>query len=302
MMESDESRARKGVIAVLAACSIWGVAPLFYRLLTHVPPFDVMIHRMLWSLVFFTLVLGFQSRLGEVRDLLSDRRQIGRVVFSALVISVNWFLFIYAVFINKLSETSLGYYIAPLISVLIGLVVFREQLSGRKWAAVVLATLAVLVLTFGLGAPPWISLVLAVTFAIYGGLKKTITAESSVSVTVEVLLMSPLIFGWLLFFSETPVHLDGTLVLLMLSGPLTAIPMVLFSYAAQRIRLATLGILNYWNPTLQFLVALFIVGEPMTFWHAIAFPMIWAALALYSWASLASDRRPATKAPTEGTI
>ena len=302
MMESDESRARKGVIAVLAACSIWGVAPLFYRLLTHVPPFDVMIHRMLWSLVFFTLVLGFQSRLGEVRDLLSDRRQIGRVVFSALVISVNWFLFIYAVFINKLSETSLGYYIAPLISVLIGLVVFREQLSGRKWAAVVLATLAVLVLTFGLGAPPWISLVLAVTFAIYGGLKKTITAESSVSVTVEVFLMSPLIFGWLLFFSETPVHLDGTLVLLMLSGPLTAIPMVLFSYAAQRIRLATLGILNYWNPTLQFLVALFIVGEPMTFWHAIAFPMIWAALALYSWASLASDRRPATKAPTEGTI
>ena len=302
MMESDESRARKGVIAVLAACSIWGVAPLFYRLLTHVPPFDVMIHRMLWSLVFFTLVLGFQSRLGEVRDLVSDRRQIGRVVFSALVISVNWFLFIYAVFINKLSETSLGYYIAPLISVLIGLVVFREQLSGRKWAAVVLATLAVLVLTFGLGALPWISLVLAITFAIYGGLKKTITAESSVSVTVEVLLMSPLIFGWLLFFSKTPVHLDGTLVLLMLSGPLTAIPMVLFSYAAQRIRLATLGILNDWNPTLQFLVALFIVGEPMTFWHAIAFPMIWAALALYSWASLASDRRPATKAPTEGTI
>lgn len=289
------------MIAIVAACTIWGIAPLFYRLLTHVPPFDVMIHRMLWSLVFFSAVLALQGRLGEVRTLVTDRRQIGRVAIAALVISVNWFLFIYAVFIDKLSETSLGYYIAPLISVVIGLAVFREQLSPCKWAAVGIATMAVLILTVGLGTPPWISLVLAVTFAIYGGLKKTISAESSVSVTAEVLLMLPLTIGWLLFYSETPMQLDGTMLLLMLSGPLTAIPMVLFSYAAQRIRLATLGILNYWNPTLQFLIALFIVGEPMSVWHAVAFPMIWAALALYSWTAFATDRRSSTRASTEGT-
>ncbi len=300
MEESEAARARKGVIAIIAACTIWGFAPLFYRLLTHVPAFDVMIHRMLWSLVFFSLILAAQNRLGEVRDLVTDRRQIGRVVFATLAISVNWFLFIYAIFIDKLSESSLGYYIAPLITVLIGLVVFREHLSARKWAAIMLAALAVLILTFGLGTPPWISLVLAVTFATYGALKKTIHAESSVSVTTEVLLMSPVMLVWLVFFTETPLHFDGTLVLLMLSGPMTAIPMVLFSYAAQRVHLATLGVLNYWNPTLQFLVALFIVGEPMTVWHAIAFPMIWAALALYSWASLAAVRKPVTKASTEG--
>ncbi|MDA9865332.1 EamA family transporter RarD [bacterium] len=300
MEETEQARARKGVIAILAACTIWGFAAIFYRQLTHIPPFDVMMHRMFWSLVFFGLLLAFQNRLGDVRDLVTDRKQIGRVAFGALVISVNWFLFIYAIFIDKLSESSLGYYISPLISVLIGLVVFREQLPRLKMASVALATLAVLILTFGLGTLPWISLVLALTFAIYGALKKTLRVDSSVSVTAEVLLMSPFILFWLVFFSETPVRFDGTLVLLMLSGPLTAGPLVLFSYAAQRIRLATLGILNYWNPTLQFFVALLIFGEPMSVWHGIAFPMIWGALALYSWASLTEARKPSTKAATDG--
>ena len=291
-----------GIVAAIAACLIWGLTPIFYRQLAHVPPLEIMLHRVIWSFVLFGLVLAVQRRLGEVKGLLTDRAQVGKVALATLAISVNWFLFIYAVAIDRLSESSLGYYIAPLFSVLIGFIVFREHLSTIKWLAVAMATVAVLILTVGLGAAPWISLALSSTFAIYGAVKKTMGADSLVSVTAEAALMVPLAVCGVLFLSETRLTFDLTLVLLMLSGLLTAGPLMLYSYAAKHMRLASLGVVSYVNPTLQFLVAWMIFGELLTIWHAIAFPLIWLALVLYSGASLASERKRSARASTEGTL
>lgn len=302
MRDIWRTEARKGVIAMIAACTIWGFSTLFYRALSDQPPLDVIAHRILWSFVFFAAYLGAQRRLGEVAAVLSDRKQVGWVALASVVISFNWFLFIFAVFIGKVSETSLGYYIFPLLSVLLGFVLFRERLSPAQWVAVALAGLAVLALTVGMGTPPWISLVLGITFAVYGAVKKATKAGGAVSVTAEVLLMLPFVAVWLWVFSTIPFRLDGTFLMLMISGPLTAGPLVLFSYAAKRIPLATLGVLQYINPTIQFLVAALILAEPMTVWHAVAFPMIWAALAIYSLSARRQDRRAATNAATEGTV
>lgn len=305
MSEQTRSDARRGVFAMIGACVIWGLAPVFYGLLDHVPASDILAHRILWSFVFFALVLWRQGRLPVLGATLADRRRIGWVVFAALVISLNWFFFIYSIQIDRLTEASLGYYMFPLVSVLLGFVVFRESLTVLQWASVALAALAVTVLTAGLGAAPWISMLLAMSFATYGVVKKKVRTGSVVSVTAEVLVLLPMVVAWLVYRGAIAWPPAGTLALLLLSGPLTATPLILFSYAAQRIRLSTLGLLQYINPTLQFLVALLVFREPMTRWHAMAFLLIWVALAVYSGVALIQDRaarRAGISASTVGTI
>lgn len=308
--------AQRGVMAMVGACLIWGLSPLYYKLLVHVPPLEVLSHRTLWSMVFFGIVLLFQGRMGQVLQLLGNVRRLALVVLAALSISANWFLFIYSIQVGRAVEASLGYYIFPLVAVLLGVVVFRERLSLAKISAVALAVVAVLVLTLGLGAPPWISLALAFSFGIYGVIKKGVSAGPVVSVTAEVLMLAPLALIWL-----WGVHFQGwqgltgrnlgvfgnnlrDSLLLLLSGPLTATPLILFSYASRRVALATIGLVQYLNPTLQFSVAVLIFAEPMTRWHAIAFPLIWLALAVYSLETLRQDRsarRAAAKSVTVGT-
>ena len=303
---SDKARknARAGVLAMIGACLIWGLSPLFYRLLGHVSPADILAQRTIWSVVFFVVVLGLQRRLPALGAALADRRQTLWIVLAALLISVNWFLFIYAIQIDRVTETSLGYYIYPLVSVLLGMIVFGERLSGVQWLAVGMALVAVLVLTGGLGTAPWISLVLASTFGVYGVLKKRVSTGPVVSVTAEVLVLSPLALIWLMFFAEALPTDAKTWVLLVLSGPMTAVPLILFSFAAKRVRLATVGLLQYMNPSIQFLLAAVVLSEPMGLSHAVAFPLIWAGLAIYSWSALSQDRAArsaAASAATPGT-
>lgn len=308
--------AQRGVMAMVGACLIWGLSPLYYKLLVHVPPLEVLSHRTLWSMVFFGIVLLFQGRMGQVLQLLGNVRRLALVVLAALSISANWFLFIYSIQVGRAVEASLGYYIFPLVAVLLGVVVFRERLSLAKISAVALAVVAVLVLTLGLGAPPWISLALAFSFGIYGVIKKGVSAGPVVSVTAEVLMLAPLALIWLwgVHFQELQGLTGRNLgvfgnnlrdsLLLLLSGPLTATPLILFSYASRRVALATIGLVQYLNPTLQFSVAVLIFAEPMTRWHAIAFPLIWLALAVYSLETLRQDRsarRAAAKSVTVGT-
>lgn len=285
-------RETAGILMMVASCTIWGVSPLYYNLLTHLPPLDVLAHRVIWSLVFFAMVLAAQKRLGEVAALLGVRR-IGWVVLAAVMISVNWFVFIWSIGQARVTEASLGYFIFPLVSVLFGAVLYGERLARLQWAAVALAGAAVLVLTLGLGVAPWISLALAVTFGLYGVLKKRIEAGPVVSVTGEIVVFLPVAL-WVL--SDSPVGLGAPipardLFLLMLSGPLTAMPLVLFSAATKRVRLATIGLLQYINPTLQFLCAVVILGEPLGLWYGVSFPVIWLALALYSISALAAERK-----------
>lgn len=292
----------KGVLALIGACTIWGLSALYYKQLAHVPPLEVLSHRTLWSFVFFGVVLIFQGRLRQVATLLSSRRQVLLVLVAAAMISINWFLFIFSIQIGRAVEASLGYYIFPLMAVLMGRVVLGEQMGGLKWFAVGIATCAVSILTYGLGVAPWISLTLAVTFALYGLLKKGSPAGPVVSVTAEVLLLSPLAVIWLwgvhnlgwtgltgrnlgIFGHE----LKETL-LLMGAGPLTATPLILFSYASKRVALGTVGVIQYLNPTLQATVATVFLLEPLTQWHMIAFPLIWVALAIYSLAAIRQER------------
>ncbi|WP_212526098.1 EamA family transporter RarD [Actibacterium sp. MT2.3-13A] len=306
------SEARKGILAMMGACCIWGLSGLYYKLLAHVPPLEVLSHRTLWSLVFFGIVLAAQGRLGEIARLLRAPRVLALVFLAAVMISTNWFLFIYSVLVGSAMEASLGYYIFPLVAVTLGFVMLGERLSAGKWAAVGLAALAVGVLTWGLGVAPWISLALAFTFGCYGLLKRGAPAGPLVSVTTEVLLLSPLALFWL-----WGVHVQGweglvgrnlgtfghdarDSLILAASGVLTGGPLILFSYASKRVSFATVGLVQYLNPTLQFLVATLAFAEPMTRWHGIAFPLIWIALAIYSWESLRQDRAARRAAVSAG--
>lgn len=298
------------------ACVIWGLSSMYYKLLSHVPPEEVLGHRTLWSLVFFGLVLAGQGRLGELGRLIVRPRALAAVALAALMISANWFLFILSIQIGHAVEASLGYYIFPLVAVALGFLFLGERHSAGKWAAVALACVAVGGLTWGLGVAPWISLALAGTFGVYGLIKRGLPAGPVVSVTAEVLLLAPLALVWL-----WGVHVHGWAgltgrnlgafghdlsdsLMLMVSGPLTATPMILFSYAAKRVSYATVGLVGYINPTLQFLVATLVFREAFTQWHGLAFALIWAALALYSAESLRQERaarRAASSAGTSGT-
>ena len=305
------SEAIKGFWAMVAACVIWGLSGLYYKMLDAVPPIEVLAHRTLWSLIFFALILGFRGRLSEVvRVLRAGRgRSAATVALAAIMISANWFTFIWSVQTGHAVQASLGYYIFPLVAVVLGLIIYREGLGRLQWAAVALAGTAVAVLTLGLGVAPWISLILAFTFGTYGLIKKGLKAGPMVSVCAEVLLLAPIAlgvlagyhFGWWGGASGSGVFGKDwqTSTLLAFSGPLTGTPLLLFAYAAQRVRMATVGLVQYLNPTLQFGVATLAFGERVTIWHAIALGLIWCALALYSSASLRPRR--VTTAPPEAT-
>lgn len=308
------SEAAKGFWGMVLACVVWGLSSLYYKALAHVPPLEVLSHRTLWSLVFFGAVLLAQGRLCTLVAALRGRG-LPVLGFSALMISANWFLFIWSVQNGRAMEASLGYYIFPLVAVLIGVIGFAERLRRLQLVAVVLAALAVLVLTWGLGMAPWIALLLAVTFGLYGMVKKHLAVGPVVSVTAEVALLAPLAGLWLIGVHGGFWGADnagawfgrdaGTSLMLAFSGVMTGGPLMLFSYAAQRVRMATVGLVQYVNPTLQFLCAVLAFGEPFTPWHQAAFALIWLALALYSLAGLGQAKAVASavsSASTSGTV
>ena len=240
----------------------------------------------LWSLIFFAGVLRVQRRLHLIPAAMAQPRQAAMIALAAFSISVNWFLFIYATQVDAVAEASLGYFLFPLIAVLIGRVGFGERLSLGQSLAVALGAGAILVLTLGLGVAPWIALCLSTTFGIYSTIKKRLPLGPVVSVSCEVLMFLPFALVVLGQVHGAGQGVFGTnmrdSVLLMVSGPITALPLILFSAAARRVAMSTIGVLQYINPILQFLLAVALFGEPFGLWHALAFPMIWLALALYS--------------------
>ncbi|WP_121632664.1 EamA family transporter RarD [Tropicibacter alexandrii] len=294
--------ASKGFLVALGANLLWGLFPLYWALLSEVPPLEVFAHRTFWSLAIFAVYLGLQGRLPELWRIFQNPAARWRIIAAAFAISGNWFLFIYAVQVGAVMEASIGYYIFPLLAVKLGFVVFRETLTPLQWGAVVLAASAVLLLTVGLGVAPYLSLALAMCFALYGAFKRGVTAGPVLSVTAEVAIVGPLSLVWLLgvhwlgwtdftgrpggFFGQD----WGTSLLLVAGGLVTAVPLMMFSYAAKRIRYATIGLIQYVNPTIQFTLAVLVFGQVVTLWHMIALPMIWIGLVLYSASSLHQDR------------
>ncbi|SLN45801.1 EamA-like transporter family protein [Falsiruegeria litorea R37] len=288
------SQTLSGVLAMVTSCVVWGLSPIYYKLLDHVPPAELLSHRTLWAVVFFAVLLLLQGRMGELRQALRGRKQVLLLFVASLMVATNWFCFILSIQIGKTTEASLGYYIFPLMAVLIARFWFAEQLAMGQWLAVALATLAVVILTWGLGVAPWIALFISTTFALYGAIKKGLALGPVISVTAEILLVLPLwlmVMGWFHLQGQGSFGTDlTTSLLLMVSGPLTAVPLILFSYAARRVALSTLGVLQYINPTLQFMCAVVVFAEPFSQWHAIAFPLIWVALAVFSVSALRQDR------------
>ncbi|WP_439521904.1 EamA family transporter RarD [Marivita sp.] len=285
---------QKGVLALIAACTIWGLSPLFYKALTDVPPLEILAHRTLWSFGFFAIVLTLQRRLRILWGAVSSWASIRVIAFAAIMISTNWFLFIFSIQVDRATEASMGYYIFPLVAVLLGRLAFGERLSLAQWSAITLAGIAVLSLTIGLHIVPWISLVLALSFGMYGLVKKRLDLGPVVSVAVEVLILSPIAVGWLihLHFGQGGVYGADAVqsALLMTSGPLTALPLILFSFGARRLTMSTVGIVQYINPTLQFFCAVAIFGEPFGPIHLVAFALIWTALAIYSGSAFHQDK------------
>ncbi|MCD1624408.1 EamA family transporter RarD [Seohaeicola saemankumensis] len=288
------TEAGKGVAALVAACTVWGLSGLYYKLLAHIPPIEILAHRTLWSLVFFTLVLLAQGRLGQLRLALGSRRAAAMIGFAALMISVNWFVFILSIQIGKATEASLGYYLFPLVAVGIGRVIFGERLSRMQGVAVALAACAVILLTIGLGVAPWIAVILSLSFGLYSLVKKRLSTGPMVSVTAEVLLLAPVALGVLGVAHHNGGGAFGAdladSLLLMFAGILTAGPLMLFSYASKRVRMGTVGLVQYINPTLQFVVAVAVFAEPFTGWQVASFVLIWIALALYSASSVSLER------------
>ena len=281
---------RKGAIAMVLASIIWGLSAIYYKQLSDTPPLEVLCHRTLWSVIVFIFILRLQDRLQDLKLVFLNKKLILGLFWAAAMISINWFFFIWSVHNDRATEASFGYYIFPLVAVLFGLIFFKEQLSLMKWCSVFLAIFAVTTLAISQNILPFVALVLSVTFGIYGALKKQINLGPVLSVTTEVILLLPLAITFLLYWHSSGFGSFGkdieTTSLLIFSGPMTAVPLMLFSYAARRVQMTSLGIIQYLNPSLQFLVAVFIFAEPFGVSQGIAFGLIWLALFIYTLASL----------------
>ncbi|AEM40693.1 EamA family transporter RarD [Ketogulonicigenium vulgare] len=282
-----------GVLALIGTYLLWGFIAIYFGAVSHVPPMEVLAYRVFWAAVFYGLILLVQGRFSEVPTAMRDPRKLRLMLLAGLMIAANWLLFIFAVSNGHATEASIGYYILPLIAAVTGFAVFREKLGRWQIVALLIAASGVLVLTLGLGRAPWVSLLLAGTFVIYNVIKRTLKdVPSLVSVMAEVILLVIPAALYLVFFGETlwqaplsPAWWQDQL-LLMLAGPITAIPLILFGYGAQRVSMATTGIISYMNPTMQLLVATLYFHEALTIWHGVALALIWLALAVYTGASL----------------
>jgi len=282
----DSGALRRGVAFALLAYGSWGIIPLYWRLLDAVPPTEILAYRVVCSLGFIAVFLAATRSLPEVLRAVREPRTLRLLVISSILIGINWGVFIAAIQLHRLSDASLGYFMNPLASVLLGVLVLKEKLRPLQRIAVALAALSVLLLLVLGGGVPWIALVLAASFALYGLVRKTVPVGATVGLMVETLALFPLALGYLVYLGRSGSHaLSGgtTLVVLAaLSGPITAIPLIWFSRAARALPLSTLGLTQYVAPTGQFLVAVLLFGEAMPRLKWGAFGVIWIALVLFS--------------------
>ncbi|MGE4281286.1 MAG: EamA family transporter RarD [Magnetospirillum sp.] len=280
------SESRAGALAALGAFLCWGVFGIYFKALSHVPAPEVLAHRILGGAVFALLFQVVWGRLSEIKAALSDAKVRRGLMLSSLAIGINWGFFIWAVANGRALEASLGYFIFPLVSVALARLVLKETLTPRQMVAVACAGLGVGWMVVGGGGVPWMALILAFSFGAYGLLRKTIVVGAMAGLFVEAVLLAPLALIYLLWKGADgviPAGDSATIALILVAGPLTAIPLALFAYGARRLKLSTLGLMMYINPTLQMLVAVFVFGESFTWAHGIAFGAIWLGLAIYSW-------------------
>lgn len=278
---------RLGLLYATSAFILWGIVPVYWKMLQHVPALEILAHRIVWGLALVAVWMTIRGRWQDFRDVFRRPRTIATLLASTVFIAINWGLFIYAVNTDRVLATSLGYYINPLVNVLLGLVVLKERLNRNQWIAVGLAALAVLLLSLQAGELPWISLVLPVSFGLYSLLRKTVHADAVVGLTFETAALFPIAAALLLRQELRGVGALGNQglgidLLLMAAGAVTAVPLILFTLGLRRIPLSTAGLLQYIAPTMTFLLAVLLFDEPFSTAHAISFALIWTALVIYS--------------------
>ena len=284
-----------GVAYAAGAFCVWGTFPLYFRVLQGVPAAEILAHRIVWSAVYMLVLLTVQRRWSDVRRQLTPRA-VAWLALSATLISSNWLIYIWAVNAGHVLDASLGYFVNPLLSVVLGVVFLGERMTRRQVGAIVLATAGVLSLVVRAGRIPWIALFLATTFGLYGLIRKRTPVDAEAGLLGEVGVLAPLalgFLGWLgasgrAHFGDGPVRT----AFLAASGVVTAVPLMWFANGVTRLRLATLGLLQYLNPTLQFAIAVALFGEPFTPAHRVAFACIWIALALYASEAVGVGRAP----------
>ncbi len=305
-MDSDPSplaRARRqsvaGVSYAAGAFLIWGFSPIYWKAMQAVPAFEIVSHRVVWSFLFLAVLIGLQGRWTEFRSALGSGRTLFLLAVTTLLVSANWVLYIWAVNAGYILQASLGYYINPLVNVLLGMVFLRERLRPPQVLAVALACTAVVIRGVSFGQFPWIALTLGFTFGLYGLIRKTAPVGSLVGLTLETLLLAPISLAILAYLelqgSAALLHVSGWLdALLIGTGVFTAVPLLFFNLGARRINLSTLGLMQYLAPSGMFLLAVFAYGEPFTAMQGWTFGLIWTGLAIYSIDSLRAFRRAVT--------
>ncbi|NBE08663.1 EamA family transporter RarD [Paragemmobacter ruber] len=276
----------KGLILAISAYLLWGFLPLYMKALSEVPVLEVLAHRVIWSVPVAGAILIWLGRTADLRAAIRSPRMIGMAALTAGLISVNWAIYVWSIQSGQALEAALGYYINPLFSVFLGAVLLKERLSPPQWAAIALAALAVAVLTWEAGRVPVVALALTVSWGFYAYLKKRLPLGPNQGFMLEVLILSPFALGWVGWIAargEMVFLADAwATVLLLLAGVVTAVPLMLYANGAKLLRLTTIAILQYIAPTMIFLTAVFVFGEPFGTARAVAFPMIWAALVIYT--------------------
>lgn len=286
----DDKEFKLGVFYAAGAYLLWGFLPIYWKSIHDVSAGEILAHRIVWSFVFMIMLLLLTKKwrefLQECKVILKDKKKLLGITLASFVISINWLIFIWAVNSDHVIQASLGYYINPLISIVLGMIVLKEKLTKWQIVSFLLAAIGVIYLTFNYGVFPWISIILAFSFAIYGLLKKTVSINSMFGLTIETLIVMPIALIYLIMVQVKATALpsfDLTLTLLLLgSGVATAVPLLLFASGAKRIPLSMVGFLQYFAPTLMLILGVFLYHEVFTHAHLIAFIFIWSALAIYT--------------------
>ncbi len=286
MGESSESAARTGLIYGLTAYGLWGIVPLYFKAVTAVPAEEILAHRIVWSAILLLGILCATGRTAALIAVFRSRQALILLGLSTLFIAVNWYVFIYSVMSNQMLQASLGYFILPLVNVAIGTIFFGERMRLPQWFALVFVVGGVAVLILWLGLFPWIALTLAITFSIYGVIRKHAPVDGTVGLAVETLLLAPIAAGFLilwrnegrLVFGQQSWEIDG---LLILSGLVTTIPLICFAQAVRRLRIVTIGFLQYISPTVQFLLAIALYNERFPREYQVGYTLIWCGLAVF---------------------
>jgi chloramphenicol-sensitive protein RarD len=282
---------QSGIWYGIAAYASWGILPLYWKMLQRIPAIEILAHRVLWSFVFIMILAGLNRRWSEVHKAIGNPEKRGLFLIAAVLITANWFIYIWAVNSGHIVECSMGYYINPLFSVFLGVFFLKEKLNYWQIFSIVLACAGVLFIAAQYGKIPWVALLLALTFGLYGLVKKLIRVEAMVGLTLETLIAAPFSLGYVLFLQIYGKGAIGNITLpetmmLLGAGIITAFPLLWFAQAANRIPLSTMGFLQYLSPTISLLLGVFIYRERFTHTHLISFGMIWVALVVYSCSNL----------------